>query len=91
MPKHYAVDENILSGSVHFEGVKTAQVSFVKTDGSPVSFTVAPRVQLTLLNASSQVPYRVSNVKTGNLYTGIVIGFQSPVTIDVEWQVVERA
>jgi hypothetical protein len=37
------------------------------------------------------VPFKVGDNKTGNLYSGFTIGFQSNVTCDVEWQALEKA
>jgi len=90
MPKHYAVDVNVVSGTVHLENTKTAAVAFYNSAGNPVAFNVMPRIQITLLNASANAPYKSSNVKTGSLYMGFVIGFQNAITADVEWQVMER-
>jgi hypothetical protein len=91
MPRFLAVDVNVVSGTVHLENTKTTQVDFKNAQGQPVAFTLAPRLQLTLLDQTNINPYKVSNVKTGNVYTGFIIGFSNKVTLDVEWEVSERA
>jgi hypothetical protein len=90
MPRHLAIDANVISGTVHMTGTKTVQVDFRDSQGNPVAFTKAPRLQITLLNNLTQVPYRVANVKTGNVYTGVIVGFSSIVTLDFEWEISER-
>lgn len=91
MPRFLAIDVNVVSGTVHLENTKTAQVDFKNAQGQPVAFTLAPRLQLTLLDQTNQIPFKVSNVKTGNVYTGFIVGFQTKVTTDIEWEVSERA
>lgn len=90
MPKHYAVDTNVISGSAHLENVKTIEITYADSEGNPVAFTKEPRLQITLLDATSQVPFKTKAIKTGSNYTGVVIGFQQKITIDFEWQVAER-
>lgn len=90
MPEHYAVDCNVVSGSVHFESVKVMQVNYADSEGNPISFTKAPRVQLTMLNNSANVPFKTVDTKSGSNFTGFKIGFQNAVTLDVEWQVMTR-
>jgi hypothetical protein len=90
MPVHYGVDVNVISGSVHLDNVKTVEISYVDSSGNPVVFTKEPRLQITLLDASSQVPFKTRAIKSGVNYVGVIIGFQAKITIDLEWQVLER-
>ena len=90
MPEHYGIDVNVIGGTVSFTNTKTAKVDFKNQQGESVTFTFEPRIQLTLLNASTQVPYKVKATKVGNLFTGFVLGFQNQVTIDVDWQALKR-
>lgn len=90
MPKHYAVDTNVISGSAHMENVKSIELTYTDSEGNPVAFTKEPRLQITLLDATSQIPFKTKAIKTGSNYTGVVIGFQQKITIDFEWQVAER-
>ena len=90
MPKHYAVDTNVISGSAHLAGVKTIEITYRDSEGNPVVFTKEPRLQITLLDATSQVPFKTKAIKSGSNFVGVIIGFQNPITIDFEWQVAER-
>lgn len=90
MPVHYGVDVNIISGSAHIENVKTIEITYKDSDGNPVIFTKEPRLQITLLDATSQVPFKTKAIKSGSNFIGVVIGFQNKITIDFEWQVAER-
>jgi hypothetical protein len=91
MPEHYAVDVNVISGSVHFDNAKLMSVMYTNSNGDPVSFSKSPRLQLTVLNTTVVNPFKTQDIKAGNLFTGFKIGFQSNQTLDVEWQVMERA
>ena len=86
-----AIDANVISTTLHFENTKTARWDFQNSIGGAVSFTKAPRVQITALDTSAAPAYKCANVKTGALYTGVIVGFNIPVTIDVELQIQERA
>ena len=91
MPEHLAIDANVLSGTAHLESAKTVEVEFRNSEGDLISFTLAPRIQLTVTAQLQLVPYKVKNNKTGTLYTGFTIGFSQNVTTDVEWQASVRA
>ena len=90
MPKHYAVDTNVISGSARLENVKSIEITYRDAAGKPVVFTKEPRLQITLLDATAQVPFKTKPVKSGANFVGVVIGFQNKLTIDFEWQVMER-
>lgn len=91
MPRHLAIDVNVVSGSIHLENTKTAEVQFRDSSGNPVVFSLAPRISMTLLFETSVPIYKFSNVKTGSVYTGFRVGFQIKVTGDIEWVAQERA
>ena len=91
MPTHYAIDANIISGTVNFNSQKTMNINFTDTSGNTILFTKAPRIQLTIKNASTATACKTKDIKTGSLYSGFAIGFQTAVTLEVEWQAVERA
>jgi hypothetical protein len=84
------MDANAVSGVVKFNNTKTTQVVFKDSAGNAISFTKPPRIMLTILNSAS-MPFKVSDNKTGNVYSGFTIGFQSVMTCDVEWQALEKA
>lgn len=90
MPVHYGVDINVISGSAHLENVKSIEITYKDSEGNPVVFTKEPRLQITLLDATSQVPFKTKALKSGVNFIGVVLGFQSKITIDLEWQVMER-
>ena len=91
MPRHLAIDVNVVAGLVRFNGTQTATVLFTNKDGDPVKFKRKPRVSLTLLDPTSYIPYRVSDQRDGNGdYIGFTIGFQAAVSLSVEWQASER-
>lgn len=58
MPKHYAVGENVQTGTVYFNGTKTMTVWFSKP------FTHKPSVTLTLGDVNNTPPYRTNIVTT---------------------------
>jgi len=91
MPRHLAIDSNYVSGTISMNGTKVATAYFKNADGQPVLFSKAPRLTLTLLNASQASPFKTQDVKTGNLFIGFKIGFGSNVTLDIEWVASERA
>ena len=86
-----AIDANVLSATLHFENTRTARWDFINSVGQAVTFSKSPRVQATALDTSAAPIYKVKDVKTGNLYTGVIVGFNVPVTLDVEVQIQERA
>ena len=90
MPRLLGLDVNYLSGTVSLTGVKVAQVTFRDSSGNAVSFTKEPMISLTILNASTVPPYKVKGNKTGNVFTGFMIGFQAAQSIDVDWTATER-
>jgi len=90
MPEHYAMDANVLSGTASLNGVKTTKVTFKDKVGNTIAFTKAPRIVLTLLNAAVAVPFKVKNDPVAGPFTGFILGFQNPVTLDVEWQALKR-
>lgn len=90
MPEHYGIGVNFIGGTIHLENQKSAEVDFTDSNGNMVSFTLAPRVTLTLLNSSSAPAHKVRSTKTGSVYTGFTVGFQSNQTVDIEWQASKR-
>jgi hypothetical protein len=90
MPKHIGIDANYIAGTVTLTNVKVAQVNFTNAAGNPVSFTREPMISLTMLNASTIPPFKVAGIKTGNVFTGFKIGFQTPQTVDIDWTATER-
>jgi hypothetical protein len=81
----------ISEGTVHLENTKTAAVVYKDEFGNQTKFDSAPRIGITLLNAASVAPYKVSDSKDVNgKYVGFVVGFSSKVTMDVEWIATER-
>lgn len=89
MPKHYAIDVNVIKGRAHFDNCKWAYVYFLNDAGQQISFTKQPNLQVTVVNNSTQPAVRLDRVKAGNLYTGAKIGFTQNQTIDVDWMVLE--
>ena len=89
MPRHLGIGANVVKGIVSFNGTKTAQADFKDDNGNPVGFTQEPNVQLTLLDANGTPAYKVKGVKTGNVYTGFVIGFSQVQTMAVAWRAEE--
>lgn len=79
MPKHLAIDINILSGTAIFNNVKSVNVSYGKT------FELIPIVNLSL-NDTTSVPAYKMNVTN----TGFTIMFQTKYTGSVDWSVIER-
>jgi hypothetical protein len=90
MPRHFAIDANVVGGTVSIQGVKTVDVLFKDQDGNPVLFTLAPRVAITITSQNSIAPFKVKNNKVGSLFSGFTLGFPSNVTIEFEWQAFER-
>ncbi len=78
-----------LSGTIQFNNTKTAAVQY-SINGQQVAFRLAPRVAFTIVGGSSPTPFKTKDVKTGDLFTGLVIGFQNAITATVEWFVLER-
>jgi hypothetical protein len=89
MPKLLGLDVNYLSGTVTMTAVKVAKVTFRDSSGNAVSFTKEPMIALTILNSSTVPPYKVKGDKTGNVFTGFTIGFQTTQTVDVDWAATE--
>lgn len=80
MPKHYAVNTNIVNGSIVFNTSKIGTVIFDKP------FTKVPITQITLSgDTSSSVPYKAS-VTT----TQMTVKFQTNYTGIVDWVALER-
>jgi len=90
MPEFLGIDVNVLSGTVNIQNGKVADVDFFDASGNAISFTLAPRIVLTVLNSANAPAFKVKNKKVGNLFTGFVMGFQNNVTVDVEWQAFKR-
>jgi hypothetical protein len=90
MPRLLGIDVNFLSGTITLTSVKVAQVNFVNSNGDPVAFTKEPMVSLTMLNSSTVPPFKVAGTKTGNVFTGFKIGFQTTQTVDIDWTATER-
>lgn len=89
--RHVAIDINQVTGTVTLTDVKMASVVFKNSDGDTVLFTKEPMVSITLLNAAVVPPFKVKASKTGNLFSGFILGFQTPQTIDIDWTATERA
>jgi len=79
MPKHYAINANIMSGTVVFNNSKTAVIQYGTT------FPKKPIVQLTLDHKSAVPPYK-SQVKKNK----VTIKFKTKFTGSVEWTAIER-
>lgn len=90
MPKALMVGENAITCAVSFNNTKTGQADFVNNRGIPVTFSVAPSVSITLDQNSTSIPYRFSWVKSGNLFTGIIIKFNTYYTGTAFVQVLEQ-
>lgn len=91
MPQHYAMDANVVGGTGAIQQGKTLEVLFRNAAGQPVYFTLAPRIAITLTSQSAATAFKVKNLKQGALFSGFVIGFQSNVTVEFEWQAFERS
>ena len=89
MPRHLGIGANVVKGTVAFNSTKTAQADFKDDAGNPVGFTKEPNIQLTLLDPNGTPPYKVKSVKTGNVFTGFVIGFSQVQTLTVSWRAEE--
>ena len=90
MPRHLAIDTNYIGGTVSIVSAKTATINYTNAAGNPVLFTTAPRITLTMTSSTTAVPFKTLNVKTGALFSGFKIGFQTNVTADIEWVASER-
>lgn len=79
-PLHYAVNANVINGSVTFNNSKVGIVTF------DIPFTKIPIIQITLNgDTSSTVPY-----KAGVSTTGLTIRFQNAYTGTVDWIGLQR-
>lgn len=90
MPKHLGIDANILAGTVTLKNAKVISVMFIDSKGQQMTFVKSPRIGLTLMDTSTNPPYKTNDIKSGDLFTGFILGFQAPVSIDVEWSAQER-
>ena len=90
MPKHLAIDVNVVSGTVSLHNTKTARILYKDANGNQVLFQKAPRLGLTLLNTDNSPAAKTENIKSGDFYAGCDVGFPQKVTLDVEWQATER-
>ena len=90
MPRHFAIDANVVGGTVSIQGSKAADILFKNKEGNPVLFTLAPRIAITVTSQNAVSPFKVKNLKSGALFAGFTIGFQSNVTVEFEWQAFER-
>ena len=90
MPKHLAVGRNAIGGTASFNNTKTAACYYRDLGGNQILFTIAPQLQITLRDSTTNPPFKTGNIKSGNLFAGFVIGFQSNFTGEVEWQAIER-
>jgi len=80
MTKHYAVGQNIQTGTIEFDGFKVGKVTFLKP------FNKFPSVTLTLEDGgATHVPFR-TKVKR----TDFRIVFKTPYTGTVGWSAMER-
>jgi len=89
MPRHLAVEANVIRGTAHFDNSKVAYVYFLNSKGEQVSFSKQPFVSLTILDNTSSPVVKIGWIKNGNLFTGCVIRFNNPYTGDVDWEVKE--
>jgi len=90
VPEHLALGVNTIGGSVTLAGVKTTSVYFMDKFGNQKYYVTAPQVTLTVIGASSPTPFKQSNLKSGNLFIGFVLGFQNAINATVEWIALER-
>lgn len=90
MPRHIALDVNVIGGTLTFANVKTMNAYFINAQGQQVSFTEAPRLSFTVTTDDNKVAYKVANLKNGALFIGFTVGFQTKVTLELEWQAMER-
>lgn len=79
MPKHLAIDINVLSGTAVFNNVKSVNVSYGRT------FDLLPIVNLSLNDTTSVPPYKMNVTNSG-----FTIMFQTKYTGSVDWNVIER-
>ena len=92
MPKHLAIDINVISGSVTLTGAKTAIVYYKTVFGNQIVFLKAPRLSITLLDSSvTSPPFKKNDIKSGSNYIGFTIAFNATVTQTIEWIASERA
>jgi len=89
MPKHYAINANVVKGSVHFQHSKYAIAYFKDENGKQISFSKRPFVSLTVSDDTNKPATRIGWKKSGNLYVGCRIKFASRFTGDVDWEVKE--
>jgi len=78
-PKHYAIGQNVQSGTVYFDNTKTVVVSFTNPFQQP------PIINLTM-NDSGAIPAYKTNVTT----TQFKIKFKNAWMGEVDWQAMER-
>jgi len=67
MPKHLAIGKNVVSGSASVQNAKTIQITYRDDEGNPMLFNVAPRLAITITSQDAVVPFKLGDVKAGNL------------------------
>lgn len=75
MPKVLTVGENCLTFDVYFNNVKSAQGNFINANGKQLLFAVKPSIQLSVDQNATSIPYIYQQVKTGTMWTGVIVKF----------------
>lgn len=90
MLKALMVGENAITCAVVFNNTKTGQADFVNSRGAAVTFSKEPSVSITLDQNSTSVPYRFTWIKSGTLFVGITVKFNTLYTGTAYVQVLEQ-
>lgn len=85
-----SIGKNQAVGTIVFNNTKTAKSLYVDELGNAITFSKLPNLKITLINAGAQNAFKQGDIKQGNLFVGIVIGFGSSVTLTVNYEATER-
>jgi len=90
VPKHYAINENVVKGTATFNNTRNATIYFKREDGSQVTFYPRPHISLTLMKTAAQPVANVGWIQDidGN-FIGSKIKFNTVQSLEVEWIVQE--
>lgn len=90
MPKHLAIDVNVLTGTAVFNNVKKMVIYYYNAAGNPMLFSKQPLVKITPLDTTAIPAAVTTHIKTGNMYAGFTLAFASIILLSVDWEVSER-
>lgn len=89
MPEHYAINANVLRGSITFKATKRGRGYFLDGEGRQVYFVTQPIVQLTLIDTTLAPAWRSKFLTDAQgRFTGIEVAFSAAQPLQVvEWVV----